>query len=114
MKRNWTYCILIIITSILLLGLNKLSDFRNKNIPSENTEAGAAKDCVIAAGQKISLWEKGGRYYAFLPSGCQNEEAEVFSDIEPDSIVWMRSENIPAVFIDTESGTWNSLTRTKM
>ena len=32
MKRNWTYCILIIITSILLLGLNKLSDFRNKNI----------------------------------------------------------------------------------
>ena len=105
MKRNWTYCILIIITSILLLGLNKLSDFRNKNIPSENTEAGAAKDCVIAAGQKIKKKKKGGRYYAFLPSGCQNEEAEVFSDIEPDSIVWMRSENIPAVFIDTESGT---------
>lgn len=105
MKRNWTYSILIIITSILLLGLNKLSDFRNENIPSENMEAGAAKDCVIAAGQKISLWEKGGRYYAFLPSGCQNKEAEVFGDIEPDSIVWMHSENIPAVFIDTESGT---------
>ena len=75
MKRNWTYSILIIITSILLLGLNKLSDFRDENAPAENTEtlavintdAGAAKACVIAAGQKISLWEKDGRYYAFLP-----------------------------------------------
>lgn len=115
MKKNWTYSILIIITSILLLGLNQLSDYRNENISFENMEAmaennalpGTGKAYVNVAGHKITLWEKNGKYYAFLPSACQsqNMEAKVSGDVDPSSIIWMHSENIPAVFINTESGT---------
>lgn len=100
MKRNWTYSILIIITSILLLGLNKLSDFQDEK---EETK----KFYINVAGHEIALWEKEGKYYAFLPSVCKNRnpEAEIPDGIEPSSIIWMYSENIPSVFIDTESGT---------
>lgn len=100
MKKNWTYSILIIITSILLLGLNKLSDVQNER---EETK----KVYINAAGHEIALWEKEGKYYAFLPSACKNRnlEATIPDSIDPSSIVWMYSENIPAVFIDTESGT---------
>lgn len=116
MKRNWIYSILIISTSILLLGLNKLSDFRDESMQTENAqttesaaesgaESASEKPYLYVAGQKIALWEKEEKYYAFLPSACKNKEAEIIGNIEPSSIVWNCSENIPAVFIDTESGT---------
>lgn len=115
MKRNWTYSILIIITSILLLGLNKLSDYQDENILTENAETmaksaaepRAPKAYVNAAGHHIALWEKDGKYYAFLPSACKGKAtaAEITGDIDPSSVIWMHSENIPAVFINTASGT---------
>lgn len=58
------------------------------------------------AGQEISLWPKNGQYYAFLPSACREAglEPELSENIDPDSVVWLYSEHIPAVFIETESG----------
>ncbi|MDE5937796.1 MAG: CotH kinase family protein [Lachnospiraceae bacterium] len=61
---------------------------------------------IKAAGYEIALWQKGNLNYAFLPSACKGMhiELEIPEGTDPDSIVWMHSENIPAVFIDTESG----------
>ena len=58
------------------------------------------------AGLEISLWPKNGQYYAFLPSACREAglEPELSENIDPDSVVWLYSEHIPAVFIETESG----------
>ena len=58
------------------------------------------------AGQEITLWSKNGQYYAFLPSACREAglEPELSENIDPDSVVWLYSEHIPAVFIETESG----------
>lgn len=102
MGRKWIYCILIGITSVLLLGLNKLSDYQEAD-----NETGTEKIYIQAAGHEIALWKKDEQYYAFLPSACKNTdiEPEVPSEIDPSSIIWMYSKNIPAVFIDTESGT---------
>lgn len=63
--------------------------------------------CLMAGGQEIALWPKDGQYYAFLPSACNDAglEPTLPEDIDPDSVIWMYSEHIPAVFIDTESGT---------
>lgn len=108
MRKNWTYSILIIITSILLLGLNKLSDIQDERKESK-------KNYINVAGHEIALWEKEEKYYAFLPSACKNRnlEATIPDDTDPSSIVWMYSENIPAVFIDTESGTAEQINTNK-
>ncbi|MCM1173486.1 MAG: CotH kinase family protein [Blautia sp.] len=121
--RKGIYCILIGIGSILLLGLNRLSDYRDESISeTKNREMndGFAADgtknlYICAAGHKIALWEQNGQYYAFLPSACKNAgmEPEIPDGIEPSSIVWMYSENIPAVFIDTESGTAEQINNDK-
>lgn len=62
---------------------------------------------INAEGYEIALWQQGNLNYAFLPSACKemHSEPEIPEGTDPDSIVWMYSENIPAVFIDTESGT---------
>lgn len=62
---------------------------------------------ITVADQKISLWPKGEQYYAFLPSACKEAglEPEGLKDFDPDSVVCMYSEHIPAVFIGTQSGT---------
>ncbi len=112
-KRNLIYSILIIIASILLLGLNKLSDFQNENIRPEDAESAenaggneTTEAGIVAAGHEITLWENEGTFYAFLPSACKSEkDVQIPDGIDPSSIVWMHSENIPAVFIDTDSGT---------
>lgn len=113
MGRKWIYCILIGISSVLLLGLNKLSEYRDtdngaliENI-GENGDYTADNAFIRVAGHEIALLQKDDQYYAFLPSACKNAdvEPEIPAGIEPSSIVWMYSENIPAVFIDTESGT---------
>ncbi len=121
MGRKWIYCILIGISSVLLLGLNKLSEYRDtdngasiENI-GENGEHTADNAFIRVAGHEIALWQKDDQYYAFLPSACKNAdvEPEIPAGIEPSSIVWMYSENIPAVFIDTESGTSDEINSDK-
>ena len=67
------------------------------------------------AGQEISLWPKNGQYYAFLPSACREAglEPELPENIDPDSVVFLYSEHIPAVFIETESGTSDQINSNK-
>ena len=67
------------------------------------------------AGLEISLWPKNGQYYAFLPSACREAglEPELPENIDPDSVVWLYSEHIPAVFIETESGTSDQINSDK-
>lgn len=67
------------------------------------------------AGQEISLWPKNGQYYAFLPSACREAglEPELSENIDPDSVIWLYSEHIPAVFIETESGTSDQINNDK-
>ena len=67
------------------------------------------------AGQEITLWSKNGQYYAFLPSACREAglEPELSENIDPDSVVWLYSEHIPAVFIETESGTSDQINSDK-
>ena len=62
---------------------------------------------INVAGQEIALWQQDDLSYAFLPSACKgmNLKPEIPEETNPDSIEWLYSENIPAVFIDTESGT---------
>ena len=121
MGRKWIYCILIGISSVLLLGLNKLSEYRDtdngaliENI-GENGDYTADNAFIRVAGHKIALLQKDDQYYAFLPSACKNAdvEPEIPAGIVPSSIVWMYSENIPAVFNDTESGTSDEINSDK-
>ena len=121
MGRKWIYCIFIGISSVLLLGLNKLSEYRDtdngaliENI-GENGDYTADNAFIRVAGHEIALLQKDDQYYAFLPSACKNAdvEPEIPAGIEPSSIVWMYSENIPAVFIDTESGTSDEINSDK-
>ncbi len=114
MKRNWTYSVIIIITAVLLLGLNKLSEVQDMNRAMKDMEttvrrmeAGEEKFFITVSGYDIALWPKDGKYYAFLPSACKQAgiEAEIPDGIDLSSVVFLYSENIPAVFIDTESGT---------
>ena len=121
MGRKWIYCILIGISSVLLLCLNKLSEYRDtdngaliENI-RENGDYTADNAFIRVAGHEIALLQKDDQYYAFLPSACKNAdvEPEIPAGIEPSSIVWMYSENIPAVFIDTESGTSDEINSDK-
>ncbi len=67
------------------------------------------------AGLEISLWPKNGQYYAFLPSACREAglEPELSENIDPDSVIWLYSEHIPAVFIETESGTSDQINSDK-
>ncbi|MDE6994090.1 MAG: CotH kinase family protein, partial [Lachnospiraceae bacterium] len=67
------------------------------------------------AGLEISLWPKNGQYYAFLPSACREAglEPELPENIDPDSVVFLYSEHIPAVFIETESGTSDQINSNK-
>lgn len=118
--KKWIYCTLIGITSFLLLGLNKLSDYRDADDDTEikNTEEsdGYMENTFIrVADHEIALWQQNDRYYAFLPSACKNAdiEPEIPAGIEPSSITWMYSENIPSVFIDTESGTSEGINNDK-
>lgn len=82
------------------------SAYHAESVVNVAVETDAGNTYIKAAGYKIALWQQGGQSYAFLPSACKgmNLEAEISEGTDPDSIVWLYSENIPAVFIDTESG----------
>ena len=71
---------------------------------------------VIVAGHPVTLWQKDEFYYAFLPAACK-DNANLISNIpegiDASSIVWMYSEHIPAVFIDTLTGSSESINNDK-
>lgn len=118
-NRKYTACLYTAILLAAVVGVTIVSCLLEKSREAEQESAAqatttdlnstAAEDPLqfTIADQKISLWHKDNRYYAFLPSACKEAglEPEISEDIDPDSIIHMYSEHIPAVFIETESGT---------
>ena len=100
------------------------SDARTDNAAGSQSSDTGADNHILAnenslhfnvAGLEISLWPKNGQYYAFLPSACREAglEPELSENIDPDSVVFLYSEHIPAVFIETESGTSDQINSDK-
>lgn len=111
MKAKITAGFLIGLLLVLARGID--SDWQNgkETTVSTMTEINAETMTVNVAGHEIVLWRQNDRFYAFLPSACKGMDLEsaIPEELDPDSIVWMYSENIPAVFIDTESGSMEQI-----
>ena len=116
-KIKYIIAIFIGLLSMITLGFDKLTDSQSDEPFAEMVNADAASDDVYItiADYQIALWQKDDMYYAFLPAAFKNIdiEPEIPVEIDPASIVWMYSENIPAVFIETESGTVDSINQDK-
>ena len=130
MNRKYTACLYAGVLFAAVICVTVISHVLEKSRPAEmgmeietEAKAAAAMTAVGAetslhfnvAGQEISLWPKNGQYYAFLPSACREAglEPELSENIDPDSVVWLYSEHIPAVFIETESGTSDQINSDK-
>lgn len=96
---------LVLLYTVGLYSESELED-RMETAADAVSETNTGKSYVSVAGHEIALWQQGGQFYAFLPSACREMDLqpEIPEETAPDSIVWMYSENIPAVFIDTKSG----------
>ena len=130
MNRKYTACLYAGVLFAAVICVTVISHVLEKSRPAEmgmeietEAKAAAAMTAVGAetalhfnvAGQEISLWPKNGQYYAFLPSACREAglEPELSEDVDPDSVIWLYSEHIPAVFIETESGTSDQINSDK-
>ena len=130
MNRKYTACLYAGVLFAAVICVTVISHVLEKSRTAEmgmgmeiETEAAAAMTAVGAetpphfnvAGLEITLWPKNRQYYAFLPSACREAglEPELSENIDPDSVVWLYSEHIPAVFIETESGTSDQINSDK-
>lgn len=130
MNRKYIACLYAGVLFAAVICVTVISHVLEKSRPAEmgmeietEAKAAAAMTAVGAetslhfnvAGQEISLWPKNGQYYAFLPSACREAglEPELSENIDPDSVIWLYSEHIPAVFIETESGTSDQINSDK-
>ncbi len=130
MNRKYIACLYAGVLFAAVICVTVISHLLEKSRTAEmkmeietETKAAAAMAAVGAetslhfnvAGLEISLWPKDGQYYAFLPSACREAglEPELSENIDPDSVVWLYSEHIPAVFIETESGTSDQINSDK-
>lgn len=115
MKMKQRKFLLIGFLLVLLLCIGVFSVFESENgaKTTEETavEVNTGKNYMNVAGYEIALWKQGDLFYAFLPSACREKdwEPEIPEGIDPDSVVFLYSANIPAVFIDTESGTMEQI-----
>lgn len=124
-KRN---CLIIFILIVALFILHLGNQYVLTDSRSESAvEAGSFLDLsvgylhtsgpgVTVAGHPVTLWQQDEFYYAFLPAACKENTAPVSNlpeGISDSSIVWMYSENIPAVFIDTVTDTSESINSDK-
>lgn len=130
MNRKYIACLYAGVLFAAVICVTVISHVLEKSRTAEmgmeietEAEAAAAMAAVGAetpphfnvAGLEISLWPKNGQYYAFLPSACREAglEPELSENIDPDSVIWLYSEHIPAVFIETESGTSDQINSDK-
>ncbi len=116
-KMKYIIAIFIGLLSMITLGFDKLTDSQSDEplVETANADAASGHIYITIADYQIALWQKDDMYYAFLPAAFRNIdiEPEIPVEIDPASIVWMYSENIPAVFIETESGTVDSINQDK-
>lgn len=94
-----------------IFGFQKLSELQTEYDNKEYTDAASGTETddlyVTVAGFDITLWPHNGQYYAFLPSACKDAglNVKIPEEVDSSSVIWMYSENLPAVFIETDSGT---------
>ena len=113
MKKKISIYVLTGFLLFSVLGFQRFSDFHTENdLMSEPVEE---KVYIDIAGHKIALWPQGDMLYAFLPSACKNAglTPNIPVEIDPSSVTQMYSEYIPAVFIETESGTSEQINQDK-
>lgn len=86
--------------------LNNDSTYRVESAVGTADETDPENIYINVAGHEISLWRQSGQSYAFLPSACRGTDFKsgIPEEADPDAIEWLCSENIPSVFINTESG----------
>ena len=124
-KRNCLIISMMVMALILLLLANDyiLADSRSESALEVSSFTDLASNylhiggpTVIAAGHPVTLRQQDDAYYAFLPAACK-DNAELVSNIpegiDSSSIVWMYSDHIPAVFIDTLTGSSESINSDK-
>lgn len=113
MKIKISICVLTGFLLFCVLGFQKLSDYQTEN--DLMSGHAAEKVYIDIAGHKIALWPQEDKLYAFLPSACKNAglTPNIPVEIDPSSITQMYSEHIPAVFIETESGTSEQINQDK-
>lgn len=113
MKKKILICVLTVFLLFFVLGFQKFSDFQSEN--NLMSEHNTKKNYIDIAGHKIALWQQEDKFYAFLPSACKNASLtpNIPVEIDPSSITQMYSEHIPAVFIETESGTSEQINQDK-
>lgn len=113
MKKKITICALTGFLLFFVLGFQKLSNFQTEKGVMSELDAG--KVYIDVAGYKIALWPQGDKLYAFLPSACKNAglTPNIPVEIDPASITQIYSEHIPAIFIETESGTSEQINQDK-
>lgn len=120
-KRNCLIISMMVVTLIFLLLANNyiLADSRSETALEVSSFTDRTFNylhidgpTVIAAGHPVTLWRQDDVYYAFLPAACR-DNADLVSNvpegIDASSIVWLYSEHIPAVFIDTLTGSSESI-----
>lgn len=113
MKKKITICVLTGFLLLFILGFQKHSNFQTEN--DLMSKLATEKVYIDIAGYKIALWPQEDKLYAFLPSACKNAglTPNIPVEIDPSSITLMYSEHIPAVFIETESGTSEQINQDK-
>lgn len=114
MNRKYIFCLYAGVLFAAVICVTMTSRLLSKSRETEQTyatdilsDSDAEQLCFTVAGREIALWPKDEQYYAFLPSACEDSglKPEIPEEIDPSSITWMHSKHIPAVFIESESGT---------
>lgn len=127
MKNKRNYQIILVMTILLFLLLLVTNNIFVENSPASAADTNPLLNPTIenlhidgpainVAGHPVALWQQDELYYAFLPAACKDNShllSGLPEEIDDSSVVWMYSDKIPAVFIDTESGTSESINGNK-
>lgn len=108
--------IMVIALLVLLIGNDYILHHMGQSDAAQSVSLiGRASDRLSAdaptanvAGHTLRLWRRNDIYYAFLPAACKDNAELVYDlpqEIDGCPVVSMYSESLPAVFIDTSSGT---------
>lgn len=111
MNRKYIFCLCagVLFAAVICVSMTSRLLLKSRSAQqADSTDITSTKlPCLTIGDLELALWPKDGQYYAFLPSACKEAEleAKIPDEIDPDSVTCVYSEHIPAVFIETESGT---------
>ena len=105
MKKNFRPLIklMIVIMCILAIAVLTLRSINRMGIDETHYMYAAV------SGVKINIFARDGQYYLFLPSFADEEGIEYSYEAKKHDITVMRSQNLPCVFITTNSGSLDNI-----